>query len=36
VVDASGTMRWAVLGPTDADTLRPLIDDVLEHEPTES
>jgi thiol-disulfide isomerase/thioredoxin len=36
VVDASGTMRWAVLGPTDADTLRPLIEDVVGSEPAES
>jgi DsbE subfamily thiol:disulfide oxidoreductase len=30
VVDADGTIRWAIYGPTDADTVRPLIDDVLD------
>lgn len=29
VVDAEGTIRWAVYGPTDAETIAPLIDDVL-------
>jgi len=29
VVDASGTIRWAIFGPTDAEQLAPLIDDVL-------
>jgi cytochrome c biogenesis protein CcmG/thiol:disulfide interchange protein DsbE len=29
IVDAAGTIRWAVYGPTDAETLRPLIDDVV-------
>ena len=29
VVDADGMIRWAIYGPTDAATVRPLIDDVL-------
>lgn len=29
VVDADGVIRWAIYGPTDAATVRPLIDDVL-------
>jgi thiol-disulfide isomerase/thioredoxin len=29
VVDAGGTVRWALFGPTDAATLRPLIEDVV-------
>ena len=29
VIDRAGTIRWVVYGQTDADQLRPLIDDVL-------
>lgn len=29
VVDDEGVIRWAIYGPTDAATVRPLIDDVL-------
>lgn len=29
VVDADGIIRWAVYGPTNAETLAPLIDDVV-------
>ena len=29
VVDEDGVIRWAIYGPTDAATVRPLIDDVL-------